>query len=271
MPKPSPLQACSQMSLSDILADPTVQYWTVGLLLGQLVFGLTFGGIASPVQKKAAFAAHQLCCFAAFVYCTAFGTSIWLNSSSYRTGASFDVRLYGCTEDQSTIVKMMLGFQVYDAVVTLLVTDLRSAVGMVHHIVTGLFMVFALLGGVLMPYAPFFCGIAEISSLPLSIFDLFKGCKELSSVKSVAPIGDLAKILFAVIFLIVRVVWWPLVIYQMLADIHASQSHPQFWFPAAAFHTTAAVGLTLLQQFWGTKVISGIVKLVTGDKPKKKN
>jgi hypothetical protein len=247
------------------MSDSTVLAWAFGLLVAQVGLGLLIqrGG---PLQKKSSAAAHQFCCFAAFV-CTAYtGTCVWLYGKSYATGASVSARYFECTSDQLTLVKMMLGFQIYDFVVTALAADLRSTIGLVHHSVTALFMLFALQSGSLMPYAPFFCGVAEISSVPLSVFDLFKQCPELGRTKLLASINEVCKVAFAVIFLVVRGVWWPTVIYRMLSDIHMAQADPRFWMPAAAFHSVVAIGLTALQLFWGSKVVAGLVKLIRGGK-----
>jgi len=268
--------SCENLSIAAIVQDPTVIGWTVGLLATQLILNLILGSMPGPMQAKYATAAHQFCCFGAFVYCAFTGSQLWLfdaDLAERHAGNSYAARYLECTPAQQHVVKQMLGFQVYDAIATLLIADLLSAIGMIHHIVTGLFMAFALSSGSLMPYAPFFCGIAEVSSLPLSIFDLFKQCPELNKTsKLVAAFGEVSKIAFAVIFLIVRVVWWPLVIYRMLSDMHAAYdaSDARFQLVAASYHAFTAIGLTLLQQFWGQKVIAGIMKLVQGDAGKKK-
>ena len=242
---------CELLSISAIFSDSTVLGWTFGLLIAQVILGLLIQNLKGPMQSKSAAAAHQFACFAAFVYTAYAGTHVWLYGSSYATGASVSARYFECSPEQLTLVKMMLGFQLYDFVVTVLAADLLSTIGLVHHSVTAIFMLFALLSGSLMPYAPFFCGVAEISSLPLSIFDLFKHCPELGRNKLLASINEMSKVLFAAIFLVVRCVWWPVVIYHMLNDIYAAQDDPRFWMPAAAFHSIVAVGLTCLQQFWG--------------------
>ena len=258
--------SCELLSLTAIFSDSTVLSWALGLFAAQLVVGLLIQNVRGPMQSKSGAAAHQFCCFAAFVYTASLGTHVWLYGSSYATGSSVSARYFECTADQLTLVKMMLGFQLYDFVVTLLVADLLSTIGIVHHSVTAVFMLFALLSGSLMPYAPFFCGVAEVSSLPLSVFDLFKHCPELRRTKSLASLNEMCKVHFAAIFLVVRCVWWPMVIYHMLSDIHAAQADQRFWMPAAAFHSIVAIGLTLLQQFWGNKVVAGIMKMVNGGK-----
>ena len=112
-------------------------------------------------------------------------------------------------------------------------------------------------------YAPFFMGLIEISSVPLSIMNFCRDNRDLTR-EHCPKLVPFARILFAVTFLIVRVLMWT----PLMADV--------LWISAllgltcndlcckvgiCAF-SASAVFLTFLQFFWATLIVKGLLKML---------
>ena len=196
---------------------------------------------------------------------------MWLNDpvlATQRSSDEYAARYFECTDAQHSLVKMMLGFQLYDIMATALVPDLRKFEHLAHHVVTGIFAGLALYSGSLQHYSWFFFGIAEISSCFLVYVDLFRQCPGLLTNKLLSGFNELSRACFGLIFVPVRCIMWPFVVYSLLQDILAARaaSDPRLNHPVAMYHLIASGIMTLLQQYWGQKVVRGIVKMVLGDK-----
>lgn len=120
-------------------------------------------------------------------------------------------------------------------------------------------------------YAPFFFGVIETSSVPLSIMNIFKSSKELS--KKYPITSTLVSITFAITFLIVRIyLWMPLMcdfleVVFLMGFNHSNGSGQGAIDKAvsvAPYILAFATGLflSLLQILWGYKVVRGILRLV---------
>lgn len=116
-------------------------------------------------------------------------------------------------------------------------------------------------------HAPFFFGAIEISSVPLAIMNFCKDHEELTK-KHVPGLAGLIRPVFAVVFLVVRVIMWaPLIVdvlksaalLGMACDTASCKvGIGSFWF--------SALFLTLLQFYWAHIIVIGIVKLLKGKK-----
>jgi len=118
-------------------------------------------------------------------------------------------------------------------------------------------------------YASFFFGAVEISSVPLVFVDLFRAFPELTERSSALhTCNEMMRSIFAVSFVILRVLYWPCVTYTMLYDMRvaASLSDLRGFHVQIGYLLFCAVALTLLQQYWGFKVIRAVIKMIIGDR-----
>jgi len=165
-------------------------------------------------------------------------------------------------------VNLMVAFQTYEVILALIAPRLRGKhyemIG--HHLVT---LSLAVLGGshdYLHYYAPFFFGMSEISSVPLTFIDLFKQYKGLSSRYPIT--NELSRNIFAVSFLALRVVYWPYVCYTFWADSWVEyQKVDRVPLYCILSFCVANILLTGLQFFWGSLIISTVIKMLKGKPP----
>mmetsp|Transcript_17968 Transcript_17968/g.25594 ORF Transcript_17968/g.25594 Transcript_17968/m.25594 type:complete len:335 (-) Transcript_17968:276-1280(-) len=129
-------------------------------------------------------------------------------------------------------------------------------------------------------YAPFFFGVIETSSVPLSIMNIFKSSKELS--KKYPITSTFVSITFAIIFLIVRIYLWMPLMYDFLEVVFLMGFNHSNGSGQGAIDKAVAVApyilafatglfLSLLQIIWGYKVVRGILRLIGISKKVPKN
>ena len=261
---------CEPMDLKDIMHDELILSWALRLFAAQAIGQSMLSVIPSPMQEKSKVAAHQILCLMPFAYAAWAGMEMLLNPdvAIQRASPDYSARYFECVPEAHALVRMMLGIQIYDLLVTILVPELRKTEHVLHHLITGTFALLALLSGSLIHYSWFFFGIAEISSVPLCFVDLFRQCPKLCEVKGLHILNEQSRILFGVAFLVSRCITWPIVVFQLLRDILAAYAagDPRLIVPVAAFHLITAVLMTLLQQYWGQKIVKAIMKMLRGDK-----
>ncbi len=116
-------------------------------------------------------------------------------------------------------------------------------------------------------HAPFFFGVIEISSVPLSVMNFCKDHKDMMAPKF--PILCAAvKPVFAITFLVVRVILW----LPQILDVLRISGLLGYTCPSGDYVCRTAIGsfwlsaffLTLLQIFWGSLVVKGILSIVMG-------
>jgi hypothetical protein len=264
--------SCEPMPLSAMMTDETVIGWGGGLLLAQLVLmTLIRRSHIISMKAKSAFSSQKLVCLVPFVYAAAAGTRLLYDGDALeqRASPSYAARYFDCTPAQRTLVKMMLGFQAYDVLTTAVVPELRKAEHLAHHVTTGVFACLALFSRSLLYYSYFFFGLSEISSICLVFVDLFRQCPGLlASSRCLSTFNEVTRLCFGLTFLSIRCLAWPYVMVSLVRDIvsaHAA-ADPRFWYPGASFYVTTTVLMSLLQQYWGLKVVKGMVKMARGDR-----
>ena len=111
-------------------------------------------------------------------------------------------------------------------------------------------------------YAFFFFGLAALSSVPLALVEVTK-------VLGFPAVTEVLKVAFAVAFLAIRTVYWPIVSYgfwqDVLPKLQDGSIHSNV---AAGVFLVANVGLTALQLFWTTLILGGIKDMAQGKKAK---
>jgi hypothetical protein len=115
-------------------------------------------------------------------------------------------------------------------------------------------------------YTPYFYGIIEISSVPLSIMNSFKNNKHW--IKAYPEMYNAVRLVFALSFLVVRVVLWTPIYWNFfaLASMLLYSSDVTSTKVILTLFNLSSLILTMLQYFWASKIIAAMVK----GAPKKK-
>jgi hypothetical protein len=164
-------------------------------------------------------------------------------------------------------------YEVWNALTACIIPHYRTKEFLGHHIVT------ALLAKLSQQYGPafygiFFFGLASISTLPLALVDIFRyGPKELA--EQWPTINTICRVSFAILFLLIRGVIWPIMSFIFWWDaiqnmIHGEDdnSPPSWWLGILLISNTF---LGTLQMIWGVKIWKGLSKVLFGSTPKKSN
>lgn len=109
-------------------------------------------------------------------------------------------------------------------------------------------------------YNPYFYGLIEISSVPLSIMNAFKDNKHW--IKLYPEMYSTVRLVFGCLFLLVRVVLWTPFYWNFfaLASMLLYSSEVIATKIILSTFLIASLVLTLLQYFWASKIISALVK-----------
>jgi len=259
-------------------------------------------GPKGPWKDTAIFSAKQVITLGMMVYQTYVGFLLWHGSKEY-----------SWTENPPTnlVVDEMAKFQggrfMSQLVVGSLLQDipvgiLSGSVDLmmhVHHI--GMLLVSMIGLGYFSPilehhnyalvpimarYAPFFFGVIELSSIPLSIVDMFHPHKQPEwhryhlQHKWLCVLNEISRYSFAVLYILVRMIYFPYVItQQMIPDCWrklnfgeemtfedgttVQKNNHEYKLPIEIVLTTA-IFFTLLQLYWGILVVKQVVKALSG-------
>ena len=176
------------------------------------------------------------------------------------------------------LVYPMINYQAWNVVLCFILEVLGDPNMIAHHIVTGSL---AYLG--LHPYLHlrglFFLGIAEVTNIPLTLFDVCKKFETIGKNKAGAKtfLHEASQAVFAISFIIFRLILWPYHCYffwtgsfdLIMYGKHGSeQVHSR---AVVIYFLISNVFLTGLQVFWGKQIIEGLLKVLgIGAKDKKK-
>lgn len=261
------------MTPLSIISSPWFYAWLCGLCASWAALSLVFARVSYFKDKPKA-AAHQVVVFVPFLFLAADGIWIWFLDPNFV--ATFkDDKVYGEYGPGSTwylqytpsinLVHVMLAFQIWDLLVTLLMAqEVKGQMQhIIHHVSSSILCILGLLNGphgFLMYYAPFFFGVSEISSMPLAFMDLFKYSPELT--KKFPKTSESVRVAFALLFLLVRCIYWPFVTMDFwIATINSSAP---MWIRCVWWFFN--IGLTALQYYWGSLIVKGIIKKLKGSK-----
>jgi len=256
------------MTAAESFADPSVLFWTVGSLLLFLVLLALLSALPTPMKSKPAFCARNLVCTLAFMYPAYVGAAEWYSAATTAARADgYTATLFGFSDAGWALMKFMLGFQCFDIIVSASTPSLRKAEHLGHHILSACCALACLSGPLFSHYACFFFGAVEISSVPLTFVDIYRSVPALAKGSKHGAVNEASRSAFAVSFVALRVVYWPYVLWLMFGDMraaHAAGDFRGFEFQFGLLFVVASM-LSLLQQYWGQKVIRGAYKMITGD------
>ena len=192
----------------------------------------------------------------------------WLDGSAAKVEGSPTDRLYAESSGAMALASLTASYELYNTVTVIFLPEYATAAFIGHHACTCLL---AILGmhPFLNYYGFFFFGLSAVSSVPLALTELLKVMNSTAGL-------ELCEIVFAILFLCIRTVYWPYVSYgfwgDMLGALQGTPGYPPVHSTFAyVVFLVANVGLTSLQLFWTTKILSAIVeKLGGGGEPPKK-
>jgi hypothetical protein len=165
------------------------------------------------------------------------------------------------------IVFPMLCYQTWNFFVCSYFKDFRTPDALGHHIVTGMLAYFGY-DPFAQYYALFYFGIAEVSSIPLTLMDGFKFVPALA--RDYPSMNAACKYTFVLSFFIVRIFIWPFVSYGLFFNcvdvLMSGEAHSTF---VVCYFLFANLFLTGLQFYWAILMIMKIMG--SGKKSKKQN
>ncbi len=157
------------------------------------------------------------------------------------------------------LVYPMVTFQLWNVLLCLFTPDLNVPEMLAHHLITAALGYFGL-HPYLHGYGLFFFGVAELTNVPLTAYDIFKYMKAAKWQEKYATTFTVAKLSFAVSFVILRLIVWPMTSYPFWKDsvalLQSGKAHSNF---VVLFFLLANVFLTFLQFFWGWKIVESVL------------
>lgn len=202
---------------------------------------LTWANAPNPAML-----AFQAVCLLSCCYFGIAGTVLWVQADSTD-------RLYGYSAGAQQLAEMMVAFQLWDAAVSLCIKKLRVPEMIGHHLVTALLSYFVTAPFVHY-YAIFFLGAAELSNVALTGVDIFKNVPAWRS--RFPNLNALCRYSFALLFLLLRVIAWPVVSFWFWTDaiqlLLSGKAHSTV---VVLIFLLANCFLTGLQVIWANKLI----------------
>ena len=133
-------------------------------------------------------------------YCSYVGTTAWFDGSAAAVGGSLHDRIYGYSEPYAKMAAMTIAYELYNTLAVLFLHEYRNAEFIGHHstcLVLGLISTHPFCHY----YATFFFGLTAISSVPLALIEFMQICK-------LPEAEELCRVIFCIVFLIFRTVYW---------------------------------------------------------------
>ena len=234
------------------------------------------------IAKDSGFAAHQFVAMYNMLLLFFVGGTEWIQSTKPGTANEriFDPNstarwLGAITLGQLLMWDIPCGFG--------LVTSMKGDMIMLAHHVIMAYVGYIGMFHLTSYYYLFFFGFCELSSIPLAIVDFFhpKHFEALTKSSAIlSKINEISRILFAVLFILMRAMYFPYVYATMLVPdiMELLQKQPYVVNKSKAnmlwMILGASTSLTCLQLYWAKLVLNQVIKLLNGggngDNKKKK-
>lgn len=160
----------------------------------------------------------------------------------------------------------MLWYQTWNAFICLVLSEYRDAIMIAHHVVT-VALVYLTFHPFLQYYGMFFFGMPEVTSVPLIFIVIFKHFPGLKV--RFADFNWACRWVFGVLFLAIRLGMWSWVSVQYwmvtITILRNGTSHSVL---VHVFFMAANVFLTTLQWIWGSRVVTSMIRQVSGSPSK---
>ena len=191
------------------------------------------------------------------------GVCAYADGTVASLSASVHDRVYGHTAEFMRLAYMAAGFELYNTLATaLFIPQQRTFPFLAHHI-TALTLALFSMHPYLHYYGFFFFGIAQVSSLPLCVANVLSPlCERYPAVRK----GHLAsQAVFAVLFLLVRTLAWPIRSWQFWIDsLSVMWDRSSHSTGVTVTYLACNLFMTGLQFVWGRKVVLILLRTVRG-------
>jgi hypothetical protein len=214
-----------------VVFSPWFYGWLIGLFVVWACLCCLFRR-TECFKAKPISAAHQVVVLVPFTFLAIFGSMLWFFDEDFAS-AFKDDKIFGDYGPAVSLVIVMLAFQIWDVCATAYMAISKEVKDqtqhIIHHASTVFLVTIALLSsdkGFCIYYGAFFFGVSEVSSIPLAIMDLFKYSDQLRDTFPAISEGN--RVFFAVLFLAIRCVYWPIVSLDFWIACLASDA--ELWF-----------------------------------------
>eukprot|EP00634_Sargassococcus_sp_CCMP2135_P005925 CAMPEP_0198647246 /NCGR_PEP_ID=MMETSP1467-20131203/2567_1 /TAXON_ID=1462469 /ORGANISM="unid. sp., Strain CCMP2135" /LENGTH=293 /DNA_ID=CAMNT_0044382863 /DNA_START=24 /DNA_END=905 /DNA_ORIENTATION=- len=255
------------MPFAEILLHPRALWVSIGMSVAYLLLRSTFTRAGSKFAKDPAMGAHGLVFSSPFFYLAGKGIALWYFDDDV---AKMDT-LFGAHPGVSLLILTMVGVQLFDVPSTLLIGgSLATPTFIAHHLTVLWLSVMSLHYRFALYYAAYFIGVIELSTPFLAFVDLFRDFPKFA--EAWPATNEVVRVLFALAFFFVRIVnWIPVSVAfwrEALGLLFRTGPHgvsapiPDY---VILVWLTTHLGLTLLQWYWGTKILKAVYAMLTGD------
>ena len=212
--------------------------------------------------------AYPLVSFVATIQFVKYGFTALLDGTMMELGADSPYsRLKGSHDGFAQLAQIMFAYEVFNTMSSIVMPQYRTFEFLGHHVLT---MMIAKMSQHHGPefYGLFYLGIASVSTLFLVFVDIFKyGPKSLR--ENFGVVNTAARVLFALSFILVRAVIWPLMNLAFWRDAIINLRDPPgdggTWRPYLIGLLLANTFLGVLQMLWAGRIIKGLKKMAQKD------
>jgi hypothetical protein len=156
------------------------------------------------------------------------------------------------------LITPMLVYQLWNLTACVIHNEYRDLPSLGHHIVTA-GLAYCGFNPFAQYYALFYFGIAELTTIPLNFVNTFKNVPQL--VQSYPTFYQQCRTVFAVSFLLIRTIWWPIVSYGLfVACVDLIRSETAHSVTVVCYFLFSNLFLTSLQFYWGYLIIVNVLK-----------
>lgn len=166
-------------------------------------------------------------------------------------------------DDFYQLAQITFAYEIYNTISAVIIPEYRTGEFLGHHILTMIIAKFAQTQG---PdfYGFFYVGIASLSSLFVVFVDIFRHGPDI--LRDTFPVvNTIVQVLFALSFLIVRAVVWPLVSVAFWHDTIEIIRHPPEnggpWKPYLFMLLLSNTFLGVLQIMWAKRIVKHLIKI----------
>ena len=206
-------------------------------------------------SRKSDIMAFQIIGFICVTYLGIAGAIAWFDlNSNWNFSTLSNDRINGHEQFvEDHLLMPMLSYQFWLIILCLVMNDLREISMIGHHVVT-FGLSYVCLHPILGYFVCFYFGLAELTNIPLTVYDTFKYFPELKKTYPFA--SEIIKYIFVIGFYILRIGVWSHVTYNMISiDLYpllqSGEAHSNI---VMIFFLFAAAFLTGLQWLWGYKI-----------------
>jgi hypothetical protein len=215
-----------------------------------LVCRLACSGCSKPLL-----AAYLIWSFFPIAVFSVYGCMAW-STLDFSAPLSTDIPL------ARVLSRQMCAFQFINTLACCCVKEYATPESIIHHIMTFFCSYHCIFPNFAHNYCLFFCGVCELTNLPLTFVDAFKHFPEL---RAYSTFNQLNRVSFAVSFIALRIIYWPFVCIKFWSQcFEVLQNGTAHNSVVVAMFLVFNILLTLLQIYWGRLIFTGLLKLVGG-------